>query len=41
MILNKDKTNKAIEGVPRVGGGDPELKDKLTDANTCSPRRRG
>ena len=28
-------------GVPRVGGGDPELQDESTEELECSPRRRG
>ena len=41
MILEDIKHGFSIEGVPRVGGGDPTIASCAYDVFTCSPRRRG
>ena len=41
MILTREEAIAQLEGVPRVGGGDPSKIQLPIDAIACSPRRRG
>ena len=41
MILKLDRVTTNNPGVPRVGGGDPTVFERLFKVLQCSPRRRG
>ena len=41
VILNVRRNRAGSKSVPRIRGGDPQLKDRKKEGAKCSPHTRG